>query len=254
MFQFPASGLGSELSTGLKKHQLQHKAVELVFCRLSSHVSGKLEVNCQRTVHVCASSKRSTVCETTSKDAVLCRASAVPACFCSTDVLRARVVAPRPIMGIPIPVFRKDDEAAASPRGAQGSLEPCRFGRYSRRLERNPFRCARPHGPLGACLRAGWCCVDGHRGCWSRIALAGTSGALSATSLSVPTLEACLCVGWCSRDGTQTFLYSPRYSRRSLVKVLTLPMSLLAYWLVCWALLKFMCRCAGFQESWNLLE
>lgn len=73
---------------------------------------------------------------------------------CSTDVLRARVVAPRPTMGIPIPVFRKDDEAAASPSGTQGSLEPCRFGRYSRRLERNPFRCARSHGPLGGCLRA----------------------------------------------------------------------------------------------------
>ena len=90
-------------------------------------------------------------------------------------------------MGIPIPVFRKDDEAAAAPRGAQGSLEPCRFGRYTRRLERNPFRCARLHAFLEAGLRAGWCFKDRHRGRRSHAASAGTPGALCASPLGAST-------------------------------------------------------------------
>lgn len=46
-------------------------------------------------------------------------------------------------MGIPIPVYRDDDDAAVTLRGQVGQ-EPCRFGRYTRRLERNPFRRAQP--------------------------------------------------------------------------------------------------------------
>ena len=46
-------------------------------------------------------------------------------------------------MGIPIPVYRDDDDAAVTLRG-QVAQEPCRFGRYTRRLERNPFRHAWP--------------------------------------------------------------------------------------------------------------
>ena len=42
-------------------------------------------------------------------------------------------------MGIPIPVYRDDDDAGVTLRGQVGQ-EPCRFGRYTRRLERNPFR------------------------------------------------------------------------------------------------------------------
>ena len=50
-------------------------------------------------------------------------------------------------MGIPIPVYRDDDDAGVTLRGQVGQ-EPCRFGRYTRRLERNPFRHAQPSSRL----------------------------------------------------------------------------------------------------------